>query len=248
MPQLRFLLSSQGYYRFHDGQMVPVPEVGYLGPTMQASRFVLQGEVRVLGVPVLPLGWLALGFDSAHLWANRIYAGRDAPDEGYRDQLKALRFADAREAAGLEGLDCAVAGLCRFLEGRLKPVSPAMVRLVSLIDQWLIGEDSPRIEDLVAMTGLSARQIARYTNRAYGAAPKLLARKYRALRCARQIVVEKKNWTDLCDDDKFYDQPHFIREIKQFLGYTPYQLLHDPATVARLAVESRNMIGHLSAR
>ena len=118
-----------------------------------------------------------------------------------------------------------------------------MIDMVSKIDSWLSDTDSPQIEDIVAATGLSARQLARYTNRLYGAPPKMLARKYRALRCASQIVIDKKNWTELCTEGNFYDQSHFIREIKQFLGLTPHQLLNDPTMVAKLTVQRRALTG-----
>src|SRR3546814_12471127 len=45
------------------------------------------------------------------------------------------------------------------------------------VDAWLAGGVSPRIEDLVAVTRLSRRQVERKCNAPYGAPPKLLARK-----------------------------------------------------------------------
>src|SRR3990167_650492 len=145
-----------------------------------------------------------------------------------------------RATSDIEG---AINGLWSFLRAQLRPARAAMVDLVSRIDTWLSDSDSPRVEDIVEATGLSARQLARYTNRLYGAPPKLLARKYRALRCASQIVIDKKNWTELCDEGNFYDQSHFIREIKQFLGHTPHQLLNDPTAVARLTMQRRALTG-----
>lgn len=235
MPQLRFMLSAGGFYEFHDGQTAPTPEICMLGPTMGATRFTLDSEAEVFGVSVLPLGWLAMGCQSAHVWVDRLYDVEAVHGAQYRDQLLRLRKMD--------DVDAAVAGLWDFLERQLKPVSPAMIELVSQIDTWLSDSDAPEIEDIVAASGLSARQLARYTNRLYGAPPKLLARKYRALRCASQIVIDKKNWTELCDEGNFYDQSHFIREIKQFLGHTPHQLLNDPTAVARLTVQRRALTG-----
>lgn len=238
MPQLRFLLSGSGFYEFSDGRIEPVPDVGLVGPTMNATRFTLRGAARVIGVPVLPLGWLALGCGAANHWVDRLYDGAPLRDPAFAAQHEALRTA--------VDIGAAVAGLQAFLAGRLQPVSPAMRELVSQIDHWLLDGGVPRLERIVADTGLSARQLSRYTNRLYGAPPKLLARKYRALRCASRIVLEKKNWSDLCDGGRFYDQSHFIREIKQFLGYTPHQLLHEPSTIARLAMIGSNRVGRLT--
>ncbi|MDQ4421370.1 AraC family transcriptional regulator [Sphingobium sp. DEHP117] len=235
MPQLRFMVSGHGNYEFCNGEVQPTPEVCMVGPTMGATRFLLQSPAIVYGVSVLPLGWLAMCGPDASEAVDTLFDVGKRMGERFHTELERLRAeADADEA---------VAGLWTFLESELKPVDDQMIRLVSAIDEWLSESDSPQIEDIVAATGLSARQLARYTNKLYGAPPKLLARKYRALRCASQIVIDKKNWTELCDEGNFYDQSHFIREIKQFLGHTPHQLLHDPTAVARLTVQRRALTG-----
>ena len=235
MPQLRFMLSSGGVYTFYDGTSAETPGVCMVGPTMGATAFALREQATVVGVSVLPLGWLALGCDYAHRWADRLYDVTRVHGPVWQDQLERMR-ADP-------DVDGSIDGLWSFLRSQLRPVTAAMVDLVSKIDSWLSDSDSPQVEDIAEATGLSARQLARYTNRLYGAPPKLLARKYRALRCASQIVIDKKNWTELCDDGNFYDQSHFIREIKQFLGHTPHQLLNDPTAVARLTVQRRALTG-----
>lgn len=235
MPQLRFMLSGHGDYEFFDGRREATPRVCMLGPTMGATRFELGSEARVIGVSVLPLGWLALGCESAHLFTDRLYDVELVHGPDFSNLLNYLCEA--------EDMNAAISDLWAFLENQLDMVPSFMVDLVSKIDNWLSDSDSPQIEDIVEITGISARQLARYTNRLYGAPPKLLARKYRALRCASQIVIDKKNWTELCTESNFYDQSHFIREIKQFLGHTPHQLLNDPTLVARLTVQRRALTG-----
>ncbi len=235
MPQLRFMLSGSGEYEFHNGTILPTPEVCMVGPTMGATRFYLKGTAEVFGISVLPLGWHALGCPDAQDCADGLCDVIIKGGEHYGRQLKLLR--------ATPDCDQAAESIWTFLEAQLKPPSQQMVDLVTAIDEWLGDADSPQIEDIVAKTGLSARQLARYTNKLYGAPPKLLARKYRALRCASQIVIDRKNWMELCDEGNFYDQSHFIREIKQFLGHTPHQLLHDPTAVARLTVQRRALTG-----
>lgn len=235
MPQLRFMVAGHGDYTFFDGEIVTTPEVCMVGPTMGATRFQLNSPAVVFGVSVLPLGWLGLCDTDACTYTDRLCDVVKQVGAQFQVELERLRMTENRDAAAK--------GLWAFLESQLRPVSDQMVALVSAIDEWLSEADSPQIEDIVATTGLSARQLARYTNKLYGAPPKLLARKYRALRCASQIVIDKKNWTELCDEGNFYDQSHFIREIKQFLGHTPHQLLHDPTAVARLTVQRRALTG-----
>jgi len=237
MPQLRFMLAGGGDYEFHDGSIMPTPEICMLGPTMGATRFALESEALVFGVSVLPLGWLAMGCESAHQWVDQLYDTEEKHGPQFSEALAQLK------AVAPESIDHAVENLWVFLKGQLQPVQSSTIDLIAQIDAWLSDSESPKIEEIVEATGLSARQLARYTNKLYGAPPKMLARKYRALRCASQIVIDKKNWTELCDDGNFYDQSHFIREIKQFLGLTPHQLLNDPTLVARLTVQRRALTG-----
>ena len=238
MPQLRFMLSGGGYYTFSTGERMDTHEVCMLGATMGATRFNLFDRTLAFGVSVLPLGWLGLGCDSADAWINQGYDAVERHGPQYASMLETLR--STRDP------DAAVTQLWAFLAAQLNPVPDETRDMVRIIDTWLSENNNPDIEDLITATGLSPRQVARHTNRLYGAPPKLLARKYRALRCAAQIVIDRKNWRELCEEGTFYDQPHFIREIKQFLGLTPHQLLSDPTEVARLTVQRRALTGLMS--
>lgn len=238
MPQMRFMMCGGGYYKFQTDVCMDTPQVCMLGPTMGATEFFLDSRASVFGVSVLPLGWAALGNESADLWTDRLYDMAQMHGPQFQSMLEILR--------NEKDPDAAVSQIWPFLAAQLTPVSRETEDMVIAIDHWLRESASPQIEDLVAATGLSARQIARHTNRLYGASPKLLSRKYRALRCAGQIVIDRKTWRELCDEGTFYDQPHFIREIKQFFGLTPHQLLNDPTEVARLTVQRRAMTGLLA--
>ena len=135
-----------------------------------------------------------------------------------------------------------------FLRERTRAVTDAETAFIAETDAWLADERSPRVDVLQDATGLSARQVARLCNRYYGAPPKYLARKYRALRSALILARDNVDWADLCDDT-FYDQSHFIREFKHFIGLTPNQLRDDASLVIRLTMNRRDVEGdfaHLS--
>ena len=109
----------------------------------------------------------------------------------------------------------------------------------ALADDWLTSSPSPAVDDLVAASGHSARQVARLMRRLYGGAPKLLSRKYRALQaCVRLGNGDAHNWADAAGD-AFYDQAHFIREFKSFVGMTPHRFAIDMAPVMRMTVARR---------
>ncbi|WP_108787194.1 helix-turn-helix domain-containing protein [Erythrobacter sp. Alg231-14] len=70
-------------------------------------------------------------------------------------------------------------------------------------------------------TECSRRQVERLVQRYYGFAPRGLARKFRAIRAAN--LLAQPNLTDEGEAEiacAFVDQPHMIREIRRFCGYT----------------------------
>jgi AraC-like DNA-binding protein len=115
-------------------------------------------------------------------------------------------------------------------------------RFVRQVDTWLAGSPSPDMDSLVEVTGLSRRQVERKCNALYGAPPKLLARKYRALRAAVAMVSDSESLDDLIERG-FYDQSHLIREVKQFTGLTPRQIKAEPSVLARLTISQRTALG-----
>ncbi|WP_313809383.1 helix-turn-helix domain-containing protein [Sphingobium sp.] len=236
VPQLRFMLESSGDYHFHDGTSGATPEICLLGPTLGATRFELDGPGRVVGISLLPAGWIALHGGDANSLTDRVQDMGSSP--GYRELLEKLRAMEDVEA---------MAALCwSFLTERLVALPESTWRLLEAVDGWLMGEGSPRIETLADITGVSPRQLARLTNRYYGCSPKLLARKYRALRCSARIALDHESWQALCEDGGFYDQSHFIREIKHFIGLTPHQLQTEPTAVAQLTLLRRSLGGDVA--
>lgn len=232
--QLRFMLAGTGHYIFHDGRAVPTPDACLLGPTMGSTWFQLDSPADVWGISLLPLGWFALDAGDVSSMTDDLADMGNGRGVSYAPLLEDLRQWRGDNQAS-------VARIWEYLSARLRPVAPTMLAFVEAVDAWLGNEGSPRVADLVAATGLSDRQVARLTNRLYGGPPKLLARKYRALRCAVRIAIDHTPWQELCDASTFYDQSHFIREIKHFVGLTPHQLMTDPTEVARLTLQRRDM-------
>lgn len=239
VPQLRFMLSGGGHYHFHDGMVSATPSVCLLGPTMGATRFELDRPAQVVGISLLPAGWLALHGGEASLMADRLCDLAAERGDAYTRLLDGLR------ALGEDG--DAMAALCWSELGRMvRSLRSTTWALLAAIDAWLMDEGSPRIEILAETTGLSPRQLARLANKYYGAPPKLLARKYRALRCSAKIALDGESWQQLCEEGGFYDQSHFIREIKHFIGLTPHQLQTEPSAVAQLTLLRRSLGGDVA--
>lgn len=235
--QIRFMLAGRGAYHFGDGRVVETPETCLLGPTSMATHFDVAGPMQVVGVTVLPLGWAALHAGDAHDAADDVCDLPARFGAQWQDMLMTLR--------GIEDSGKATEALWAFLRGQLHDVSESERNFIQETDRWLADEESPRVEVLQEATGLSARQVARLCNRFYGAPPKYLARKYRALRCAQILAREDLDWSEV-SGDSFYDQSHFIRELKHFIGLTPTELRERASIVIRLSMNRANVKGEIA--
>ncbi len=236
LPQLRFMLQGRGTYTFADGHQEICSPAMVTGPTNGATRFTAEGPLWVFGIGFRPAGWSALvGLDADQV-ADRVVEARVLFGPLVNEALEALR-----EAPALEGM-AAIAN--RLMRGLVDRARHAPIWFVTLADGWLAGAPSPDVDDLVQASGLSVRQVERLTNRVYGASPKLLARKYRALRAAVRLVEQPDDWQEAAGD-AFYDQSHFIREFKRFTGLTPRRFGIDPSPVARLTLDRRKLIRDL---
>ena len=236
--QIRFMLTGSGNYLFQDGRATATPSCCLLGPTSAATHFKVIGPLQVIGISVLPLGWAALGVGGAQAIADDLLDLADRCGPQWEEMLRRLRL--------LESLDVAADMLWGFLADQMQDVTEAERVFVAATDAWLADERSPRIDRLQEATSLSARQVARWCNRLYGAPPKYLARKYRALRCALLLARDNVEWTELCDDGAFYDQSHFIREMRHFIGLTPTELRERSSIVIRLSMNRRDVDGNIA--
>jgi AraC-like DNA-binding protein len=235
--QFRFILRGRNArYRFVDGTEQAMPDIYILGPTTGSSNLSCDGASEAIGVGLMPHGWAALVPMDASAAANRLFDAKDLFGNivvEVHEKLRATQDFDARVAIFEEMLGT--------LMQRQQPVYQAFVDQVNI---WLASAAAPDIEDLIALTGLSLRQVQRSCNRYFGSPPKELARKYRALRAAVAITHGDPDLDDLLVEG-FYDQSHVIREIKHFTGMTPRTFAEHPTELnreiaKRIALERRN--------
>ena len=228
LAQFRVNLAGQGEYRFVDGHVQSAPEIHIVGPTTGPTDLRVIGPVHTFGVGLLPAGWSGLLDFEASLLLNRVIDATDLFGEDLRGGADAVRAAttlDEKVAIG--------SALARLLIGRGKSAAFDFTRIV---DNWLESSPSPQVDDLVTATGLSRRQVERRCNAYYGSAPKMLARKYRALKATIALARGQTN-AQAQEDGGFYDQSHFIREIKAFTGTTPTRIQENMPRLASLTLK-----------
>ncbi len=185
-----------------------------IGPTMGAYTMHADAGTRVFGVGIRPRGWVKLFSINAFEAADKVF---DLSDVARRVAGTALdevhKAGDVREMAAI--CDRYFAALLGRRAKRRTPYPQA-------IEDWLLHDETLDLDRLMAMTGVSRRQTERLAKMHFGASPKLLQRKYRALRAADTIRAGQSPWQDAAGPG-YYDQSHFIKEFKTFIGVTPAQ-------------------------
>jgi len=217
LGNIRVILDGSGHIQLPDGSQTPISGAFLLGPTMGAYKMYAHAGTKVFGIGVRPRGWDALfGFD-AHEAADcaidlSACAGRIA--HSAIEELSNMQETPPLMAAAADRL------LATMIEKRTRKacVYP------DALEHWLLNQNDLNLDRLMAMMDLSRRQTDRLAKRYFGASPKMLQRKYRALRAADRFRAGENNWLNAAGEH-FYDQSHFISEFKTFIGFTPRQFM-----------------------
>ena len=237
LAQVRVITVGSATNHYCNGRVRPSAGAMLQGPTCGPVRYLASGPLHLFGIGLLPRGWAALIGEAADAFADDTVPLESVVGAAASALLNAMSEAsnDAERVAAAN----------QFLLGRINDARATPLWFTTLTDDWLTGSPNPDVDALVAASGMSARSVERLAKRIYGASPKLLARKYRALHAAVQIGNnEVEGWADIAVG-AFYDQAHFIREFKTFVGLTPSRFVVEAAPVSRLTIARKQMLPDL---
>ena len=235
LAQVRFQLSgTDATYSFADGTVQNAPSIHIVGPTTGPTHVRVVGPVHTFGAGLLPAGWSSLLSFEASLLVNRVVDATELFGKGLYKTFEEMRATTSLEQRVMIG-----SAIARQLIERGHSAAFDFARIV---DDWLAESHSPNVNCLVTATGLSRRQVERNCKAIYGSPPKLLARKYRALKAAISLAKHEAGVEELIDHG-FYDQSHFIREIKHFTGVTPKSISEGLPTLATLTLKRTEFTG-----
>lgn len=219
---LLVFLTGTGSVEFADGRVDPSHPVSLITPTTAAIRVRLAGPVCIVGAALSPLGWAAITGLPAHRWRDRFADAAAMLGSDWAALGERLR---AAYDAGVTDPADAVAAIGAFLAAHRKPLNPRHAEMVGAVVVWLSSSFDPPLAELEARTGYSGRHLQRLVERYFGAPPKVLLRKYRALRVAALLRAPDTSDEQIAELlNLFYDQSHLIRELRHFLGRTPARL------------------------
>ncbi len=214
-------------------------EVNLLTPFVRAAPFEVDGPFHAVGAALTPLGWTALTGLHAQDHANRLYDAKNWLPADLVEQGRALCEAYREDEASAPTL---VEQLSQMILSSARMPRPKHLELMAITGQWLASSLLPDVEDLYAASTFSKRQTQRLVQQYFGASPVTLRRKYRALRAAAvlsQPSLSKEE--EAAIHDAFYDQPHMIHEIREFVGRTPARLADDESPYLKELTNAKNL-------
>ena len=211
----------------------PIGRAVATGPTSIAPHFRVRPG-RFWGIGLMPLGWARFVRCPASAMADRYVDAFADPAFADFHPLADTLFSGTPDRAGeSERIDAHMLALL----DRGGADDPRIVA----VNAALVDPEVTTVADLAERSGLALRALERIAHKAFGFAPKLLMRRQRFLRTLAQYMMDPSlKWMDTLDSH-YFDQAHFIRDFRRFMGMTPgaYAKLPHPilaaATHARMA-------------
>jgi len=209
------------------------PHVGanrtLFGPTDRRGKIITQGGATA-GFGLTPLGWDRLIGGSAGAMANRV---REIEGElgVHAAALQAAFIEDAGDdAAGSARFDTLLFDLLKS-----RPLNDPLV----LETDRVLRERPPDSASFAEAVGVSPRTLHRICLRAFGFPPKRLLRRQRFLGTLGLMRVSPDSRFGALIGDAYFDQAHFNRDFRDFMGMTARDYANTPRALMKAAAAAQ---------
>lgn len=221
--QANIRFAIEGAWRLEDGDgknPITPSNASLFGPSDRGRRFATDGGL-LMGVGLTATGWLTLIGGHASDFANLILPlGRQLGPSGLEIQQRlALAFDDSERIAILETI----------LRGR-PPRFNAYCAIAAQIQDAIMSGKMENVADLAEKVGVEHRRLLRVCTSAFGFPPVRLLRRQRFLRTLNRMRNKRDQPIGQLIDPSYYDQAHFNRDFKAYMGMTPrayFRMPHD---------------------
>jgi len=116
----------------------------------------------------------------------------------------------------------------KFLLSRLADSKTIDTIVTSIVDTIITANGQLSVRELSQKNHIHRRQLVRKFSSAIGLSPKQLSKTIRLQATLKTLLTGKTSTlTDLAYENEYYDQSHFIKDFKEFTGYSPKEFYGD---------------------
>lgn len=117
------------------------------------------------------------------------------------------------------------------VENRLRAYKPLnndenILKINDIIEKISTERSITRVDDLVSIFNIEKRRLQRLFKTYVGIGPKWVIKKYRLHEIIEKIDNGDVDWQQMITDLGYYDQSHFIKDFRTFIGKSPSQYLN----------------------
>ncbi|MEN7550220.1 helix-turn-helix transcriptional regulator [Rapidithrix thailandica] len=210
-PGLIFQSAEKG--SFFDQENKALPEIFIYGQTVKRTELYMSGDFKILGVSFFPNALRSIfGFSAKELTDSCLDLGLLSVNTS--EQL-------LNTGSPLEQIEV----LSSFLYAQIQKINKQPDKITHIaLSQIQATKGNISLKDLQDQFKLSERSFERKFNQYVGISPKLYARVCRFQAALTQLKNQHfVKLSDIAFDNGYADQSHFIREFKEFTGYSPLQ-------------------------
>lgn len=98
-------------------------------------------------------------------------------------------------------------------------------KFIEIVDKLYCNPKEKNVIDIAKELGYDKRHLVRVFKTHYGVSPKVLLNILRLHLCLTLLLEKNKDINEIVTICGFYDQSHFIRDIKRYTGFSPLKLI-----------------------
>ena len=186
--------------------------IQFAGFSNETIPFVLENKIEYLGVRLKPGSFYFL----FNIESNKIM---DHPFDIFRIEKET----DLKKIFQTKERKQQIKAIERYILTKIKKDKDK--KYIQMIDELYKNPNKQTVEELAKKLGYDKRHMFRIFKKQYGVSPKVLLNIIRLHLCLTLLLEEKKSIQEIMHRCDFYDQSHFIKEIKKYTGYSPLELI-----------------------
>ena len=186
----------------------------FAGFSKETKDFKLDKKIDYMGVRLKPSIFCLLFNVSADRVMDEEIAFSDIEKEVNIDRILDLKNTNER---------------IEYLKGYIlqKAKEQREIPFMEVVEKLYENPKEQSVTEIAKKLGYNERNLYRVFKANFGVSPKVLLNILRLHLCLTLMLEEKMNLIDIALFCGFYDQSHFIKEIKRYTGISPLKIMED---------------------